>query len=156
MEFINLIYNDEYVKNTTGYGIEGTHWVADGETHYAIPEGFESLKDTGYLSDRHKYGNRYLLKVAPKTPADIWEKMQEFNENSIKSGAIGFSFDPQPVEGQIAAVNNVYNEYFKALIVGSVDPETELPKFLSKLDAVGAQEILAEAQRQYDEWKKNK
>ncbi|MBR5586867.1 MAG: ABC transporter substrate-binding protein [Clostridia bacterium] len=154
MEFINLIYNDEYVKNTSGYGIEGKHWVADGDTHYAIPEGYEALKDTGYAASPHKAGNRYLLKVAPKTPADIWEKFQEFNENSIKSGAIGFSFDPQPVEGQIAAVNNVYNEFFKSLIVGAVDPETELPKFLKKLEAVGSNDIIAEAQRQYDEWKK--
>ncbi|MBR5586991.1 MAG: ABC transporter substrate-binding protein [Clostridia bacterium] len=156
MEFINLIYNDEYVRNTIGYGIEGKHWVADGEDHFALPEGVEQLKDTGYLSTIAVTGNRYILKVAPNTPADIWEKYQQFNEDSTKSGAIGFSFDPQPVEGQIAAINNVYNEFFKALIVGAVDPETELPKFLKKLEAVGSNDVIAEAQRQYDEWKKIK
>ena len=156
MEFINLIYNDEYVRNTIAYGIENKHWVADGETHYKLPEGVSSLKDTGYLSTISVTGNRYLLKVAPKTPADIWEKYQEFNEISTKSGAIGFSFDPQPVEGQIAAVNNAYNEYFKALIVGAVDPAVKLPEFINKIKSVGADDIIVEAQRQYDAWKKNK
>ena len=156
MEFINLIYHDEYVKNLTGYGIEGKHWVADGEDHYAIPEGFATLKDTGFQGSSHVSGNRYLLKVAPKTPSDVWEKYQEFNENSIKSGAIGFAFDSQPVAGQIAAVNNAYNEFFKSLVVGAVDPEVKLPEFLDKLNKVGAEDIIAEAQRQYDEWRKNK
>ncbi|MFA7636623.1 MAG: ABC transporter substrate-binding protein, partial [Monoglobales bacterium] len=156
MEFINLIYNDEYVRNTIAYGIEGKHWLPDGDTHYKLPEGATALKDTGYLSSIAVTGNRYILRVAPNTPADIWEKYQEFNEISKKSGAIGFSFDPQPVEGQIAAVNNAYNEYFKSLIVGAVDPEVKLPEFLNKIKSVGADAIIAEAQKQYDAWKKLK
>lgn len=156
MEFINLIYNDEWVRNTIAYGIEDKHWVADGDSHYALPEGYETKDDTGYTSSVAVTGNRYLLRVAPGTPVDIWEKYQQFNEDSIKSGAIGFSFDPQAVAGQIAAVNNVWNEYFKSLVVGAVDPATKLPEFLDKMNKVGAEDIIAEAQRQYDEWRKNK
>ncbi|MFA7637540.1 MAG: DUF3502 domain-containing protein, partial [Monoglobales bacterium] len=142
--------------NTIAYGIEGKHWLPDGDTHYKLPEGATALKDTGYLSTIAVTGNRYILRVAPNKPADIWEKYQEFNEISKKSGAIGFSFDPQPVEGQIAAVNNAYNEYFKSLIVGAVDPEVKLPEFLNKIKSVGADAIIAEAQKQYDAWKKLK
>ena len=156
MEFLNLLYTDEYARNLVCYGIEGKHWVADGEDHYALPEGFEKKDDTGYNGGAWNVGNRFILKVAPDTPADIWEKYAQFNEDAKKSEALGFSFDPQPVEGQIAAVNNVNQEFFRSLIVGAVDPETELPKFITKLNSVGAQDIIAEAQRQYDEWRKNK
>ena len=156
MEFLNLLYTDEYVRNLTCLGIEDKHWVADGETHYALPEGFKTKADTGYEGGAWNVGNRFLLKVAPKTPADIWEKYQEFNEIATKSPALGFAFDPQPVAGQIAAVNNVDQEFFRSLIVGAVDPETELPAFLKKLESVGSNDIIAEAQRQYDEWKKLK
>ena len=156
MEFINLIYNDEYVRNTIAYGIEGKHWVADGDNKWKLPEGIASKVDTGYSSSISVTGNRYILRTDPGVPEDIWEKYQQFNEDSIKSGAIGFSFDPQPVAGQIAAVNNVWSEYFRALVVGAVDPEVKLPEFINKMNKVGAEEIIAEAQRQYDEWRKNK
>ncbi len=156
MEFINLVYNDVYVRNTIAYGIEGKHWVADGDNKWKLPEGFENKVDTGYSSSISDTGNRYILRTDPGIPEDIWEKYQEFDANAIKSGAIGFSFDPQPVQGQIAAVNNVWNEFFKAIVVGAVDPEVKLPEFIAAMNKVGAQEIIAEAQRQYDEWKKNK
>lgn len=156
MEFLNLLYTDEYVRNLTCYGIEGKHWVADGEDHYALPEGYEKKADTGYEGGAWNVGNRFILKVAPKTPADIWEKYQEFNEIAKKSEALGFSFDPQPVSGQIAAINNAYQEYFGSIIVGAVDPEVKIPEFLNKIKTIGADQVIAEAQRQYDEWRKNK
>ena len=34
-----------------------------------------------------------------------------------------------------------------------VDPEVELPKFISKLKVAGIDDIIAEAQKQFDEWK---
>ena len=156
MEFVNLIYTDKYVRNLLAYGIENKHWIADGDTHYKLPEGCRVAKDTGYASSISVVGNRFLLRVAPNVPDDIWEKYQEFNESAFISPAIGFVFDATPVSGQIAAVQNVYQEYFPSLVVGAVDPEVKLPEFINKLNSVGAEEIIAEVQRQYDEWKKNK
>ena len=156
MEFINMMYTDAYAKNLAGFGIEGKHYVADGETHYKLPDGAENKADTGYEVNDWYIGNRYLSRIAPGKPADIWEKYQQFNEEATLSEALGFSFDPQPVEGQIAAIANVYQEYFPALATGSVDPATKLPEFIDKLNKVGAQELIAEVQRQYDEWRANK
>ncbi len=156
MEFINLLYNDAYVRNTIAYGIENKHWVADGETHVALPEGYAAQKDTGYASSIWTCGNRFLLRISPGNPADIWEKYQEFNEECIKAPSIGFTFDPAPVAGQIAAVQNVYSEFFPSLVTGSIDVDTKLPEFIDKMNKVGAKDIVAEVQRQYDEWKKTK
>lgn len=153
MEFINLLYTDEYVRNTVAYGIEGKHWVTNEEGKMALPEGVENKAKTGFDSIVAYAGNRFILKVNEKHPADIWEKYQEFNEIAEKSPALGFTFDSQPVAGQIAAVQNAYNEFFPSLVVGAVDPETELPKFIDKLNNVGAKEIVDEVQAQYDAWK---
>ena len=38
--------------------------------------------------------------------------------------------------------------------MGAINPETELPAFIEKLEKSGINEILAEKQRQLDEWKK--
>ena len=156
MEFINLLYTDEYVRNLLGLGIEGKHWVETEDGKWTIPEGFENKAETGWESAASSYGNRYLLKVQEGQPADLWDQIQKYNEDSMKSGALGFTFDPAPVAGQIAAVQNAYNEYMPAIIVGAVDPEEALPKAIAAMNAVGAEEIIKEAQRQYDEWRKNK
>ncbi len=156
MEFINMMYTDAYAKNLASIGIEGKHYIAVGETGYKLPDGIEKKADTGFDVNEHFLGNRYLLKTGHKLPADKWEKYQEFDEKAIKPETLGFSFDPKPVEGKIAAIANVYQEFFPALVTGSVDPATKLPEFINKLNSVGAADVIAEVQRQYDEWRANK
>ena len=156
MKFVNLLYTDAYVRNLVGLGIEGKHWVADGDKKYKLPEGYEDKATTGYSSNETSSGNRFLLRAAPTQQEDVMEKYQEFNETCVKSEALGFTFDPAPVLGEIAAIQNVYNEFIPALLVGSVNPATELPKAIDKFNKVGAEKVIAEIQRQYDEWRANK
>lgn len=154
MEFINLLYTDYDVRELLGLGIKGKHWVETEDGKWTLPEGAKNKTETGWESAASKYGNRFLLRPAEDQPADIWEQLKKFNDDSIKSKALGFSFDPAPVAGQIAAVQNAYNEYMPAIIVGAIDPETALPEAIKAMDAVGARDIIKEVQRQYDEWKK--
>lgn len=44
------------------------------------------------------------------------------------------------------------NQYLPGLAWGSIDPATELPKFLSDLEEAGLDNIIAEKQKQLDEW----
>ena len=50
----------------------------------------------------------------------------------------------------MAASGNVAAEYALSLSVGSVDPATELPKFLEKLKANGMDEVMTEVNGQLD------
>ncbi len=156
MEFLTLLYTDPYVKNTAALGIEGKHWAADGDSHYKLPDGYAKKMDTGFESTVYfQAGNRYLVKVDPGYPADTWEKWQEFTDSCTPSEALGFNFDPAPVAGEIAAVQNVYNEYIPALQVGELDPKVKQPEAIAKMNSVGAERIIEEAQRQYEQWKKD-
>lgn len=156
MEFVNLLYTDAYARNLVGLGIEGKHWVADGDKKYKLPEGCEDKASTGYASQETSTGNRFLMRASPSQGADVMEKYQEFNESCVKSEALGFTFDPAPVAAEIAAIQNVYNEYIPGLLVGSTDPAVKLPEALDKLNKVGAEKVIAEIQRQYDEWRAEK
>ena len=40
-----------------------------------------------------------------------------------------------------------------ALTAGAVDPVAALPQYISSLKAAGLDELRADVQRQYDEWK---
>lgn len=155
MEFLNLLNTDKYLRNLIAYGIEGKHWIADGENFYKIPEGCKNLADTGYNTYVYTQGNKYLTRMVSGTPADIYDKYIEFDENAWKSPALGFAFDPDPVKSEYSAVSNAYAEFMPSLLTGSVEPESTLPKALEKLKAAGLDKLLAEMQKQYDEWLKN-
>ena len=48
------------------------------------------------------------------------------------------------------------DEFGKSLFTGSVDPEEYLPKLQEKLEATGIDKVIAEMQKQIDEWKASK
>ena len=68
----------------------------------------------------------------------------------------GFIPDSTNVATQVAAINNVYTQYNNSLTYGDVDPEVYLPEFLKALEEAGINDVMAEYQRQVDEWLANK
>ena len=84
------------------------------------------------------------------------EKIQYDIENlSIYSVIMGFNADPSSMKNQIAAVANVSQEYGRPLEKGLVDkddPDRGLAVYQQKLKEAGIDEIIAEYQRQIDEW----
>lgn len=153
MEFINMMYKDEKLMNMLIYGIEGKHWFPDGEKHISLPEGVPSVSKNDYKNTASHQGNRYLLRIEPNVPGDIWEKYQEFTDTAEVSPALGFNFDKANVMNEITALNNVYQEYIPSLMVGASDPAVTLPEALEKFKVAGSEAVIAEIQRQYDEWK---
>ena len=84
----------------------------------------------------------------------VWEETIELNENSKSSRIMGFSFDSAPVKSEMAQCSTVIDEYLPSLITGASDYEEVLPEFLSKMELAGSERIVAEKQRQLDEWLK--
>lgn len=153
MDFLNLLYKDEYLLNLIVHGIEGKHYIKTSGNHFKYPDGVTTLKDNDYFGQAYAQGNRFLLKTLDGTPDDIWDAYREFNDSAIKSQALGFVFDASNVRAEVAAIQNVYQEYMTSLLVGAVDPDEYLPKALDKFKLAGSDKVLAEMQRQYDEWR---
>ena len=65
---------------------------------------------------------------------------------------MGFTFDSSNVKTEYTAVTNVIDQYLPGLICGSVDPATEIPVFLQRLEEAGLGTIIAEKQTQLDAW----
>jgi len=156
MAFINLLNTDSTLRNMASLGIEGKHWVAVGDDFYKLPEGCETKADTGFETYGSPQGNKYIFRMIEGTPGDIYEKYKEFDDSAIKSPAMGFVFDPANVQTEITAINNVYQEFFPSLITGAADPDVVFPKAVKKLKEAGEEKLIAEIQKQYDEWRKNK
>ena len=157
MEFLNLTYKDKDLINLIYRGIEGEHWNFQEGSDCLIeyPEGIDS-SNTPYTAILNVWGDKMQDYQLPPMDETYYDKMKEFNE-SVKeehiSKALGYCFNSEPVKTQYAAVSDVITQYQAVLGLGVVDPATELENFRSSLKAAGIDEVIAENQRQYDEWK---
>lgn len=156
MQFLNLMYSDPAIVNLFDWGIEGTHYVkVEGKDNViAYPEGKDAAS-VGYNMLGWVFGNQFLSYVMEGDDPEIWTRMEQFNQEATPSKALGFVFDASPVSTEYAAVSNVITQYKLPLETGSVDPEKLLPEFQSKLKDAGIDKIIAEKQKQLDEWAKS-
>jgi putative aldouronate transport system substrate-binding protein len=154
MEFLNLMYTSKEIINLFDWGVAGQHYVVKSDNVIEFPQGIDA-KTSGYsLNMGYLFGNQFLSYVFNGDDPKIWEKMDQFNKSALKSKALGFTFDASGVKAEYAAVSNVVTQFKLPLETGSVDPEAILPEFISKLKAAGIDKIIAEKQKQLDEWAK--
>ncbi|XID93945.1 ABC transporter substrate-binding protein [Paenibacillaceae bacterium WGS1546] len=155
MMFLNLMYTDPELVNLFDNGIEGKHYVKASDNLIQFPSGVDS-STSGYPSINYMIGNNFLSYVWIGDDPEIWTKMQAFNDSSTKSQALGITFDLESVKTEVAAVNNVKAQFRMGLETGTFDPAQMLPDFIAKLKGAGIDKIIAEKQKQYDEWKATK
>ena len=65
---------------------------------------------------------------------------------------MGYSWDTTTMLNEITSCNNVVSQYDTALKWGSLNPAETLDQFNAELEAAGINEIIAEKQRQLDEY----
>ena len=151
MMFMEIMNTDKEQYNLLTFGIKDVHYEMTG------PNSIQPIADSGYAPGtawmHASTFNAYLL---PGQPDDVWDQTRELNMTAKASPIIGFSFDPEPVQSEIAQCTSVRQEYLPALELGTVDPAKVLPEFLEKLDKAGAQRIIDEMQAQIDTWKATK
>jgi putative aldouronate transport system substrate-binding protein len=154
MQFLNLMYTDSKVINLMDYGIEGKHYVktADGTIDY--PQGIDAKTQT-YSNAPFILGNQFISYVWKGGKVDAFKREAEFNKTAKKSKAMGFSFDSSSLQTELAALNSVTDQYKVALESGTVDPDKVLPEFIAKLKTAGIDKVIAEKQKQLDQWAKN-
>ncbi|CAM4341058.1 putative aldouronate transport system substrate-binding protein [Paenibacillus endophyticus] len=148
MEFLNLLNTDPVLRNMVDSGIEDVHYKKAGDN---VMENLDESKN--YDMPTFSLGNVMLTYLNTTDPTNKWEEFQKFNDAGVEAPLLGFNFDTSKVTTEIASVNNVKEEYWAALMTGTVDPETYLARANEKFKAAGLDKIMAEAQRQLDEWR---
>lgn len=153
LKFLNLTFTDPDVCNLLIYGVEGRDYVLDDEGYASYPEGEDAatVPYTAQLSCG-TLGNFFIMYPTVGTNKDSLDWELEQNQTAKTSPAMGFTFDASSLRTQYTAVQNVISQYLSGLLCGSVDPETEIPKFVSALNDAGYQDILAAKQEQLDAW----
>ena len=154
MQMWDLMYTDAEISNLLINGIEGKHWVYVDEekTTITTPEGVDA-NASGYSSVDWAWPNQQITPVWSGVEPDLWEQLNEFNKSGVASPAMGFSWDSSTVLNQVTACNNVISEYNTALRWGMAgDPAEVIPEFVSALKSAGMDDVIAEKQKQLDEF----
>lgn len=150
MMLINLVNTDKELYNLLAYGIEGKHYTKNADGTIKIN------KDGGYVMADWTLGNVFNgYTLEGKSPA-VAEETRKLNESATPSAIIGFVFQPAAVSAEIANVNSVLDEYGPGLNTGTIAAKDKLAEFQDKLKKAGIDTIIAETQRQLDEWNKTK
>lgn len=145
-KFLALLNTDPYVMTLLNYGVEDIHYTKNdvGEIE------FTDTRKNSYTVWTNGVGNITLLPPQKGQGADFQERFAEFYAGSKKLPIYGFTFNPEPVEKEIAAVANIKEAYSLTLCTGAADVETVLPEFLQKMEEAGMQKIVDEANAQLE------
>ena len=146
LQMIEIMNNDPEIFNLIAYGIEGVDYDKISDNIIKLRE---DKKYTGpSLFTMASMGNAYL--TDEKFP-NIIEDMDAHNKKAVVSPLMGFNANTDSLQVQIANCRTVVNKYLDMLDRG-IHGEKELKEFQQELKKAGVDEIIAEVQRQIDEW----
>lgn len=152
IQLMNAFYTDPELSNLLMWGEEGKEYVVTEDGHITFPEGVNAENSEWYHTMNWLLPNQYIAHIWEGDPLDLWERMEQFNNNSVKSKALGFTFDNSEYSSEYTALTNVYDEYAKQIVYGFVDPETGIAEMEAKLEAAGLEDYIAAKQKALDEW----
>jgi len=159
MEFINLLYCDEYLATTLRFGVEGTDWTdADNDgTIELIGRNSDSANRFWYNWYGYWFGSLSTSKRAEGLTEAFNTNLAAMNSGATASSVVGFIVDTASIETEIAACNNVVSEYMTQLRkpTGTEDVDALVDEFIAKLKANGIEKIISEVQAQRDAFAQN-
>lgn len=159
MQLIELM-NTEKGKdlyNLMVYGIEGKHYTKINDNEIE-PIGYASQPTADSPYGQYKWAignifNGYEIFMEDKPLTLKNDFIKQVNEEATPSKLQGFTLDTEPIKTELAQVNAVIGEYKKTLNSGAApDAEGLYKEFVDKLIQAGDDKIVAEIQRQIDEW----
>lgn len=154
MQLLNAFYTDPELSNLIIWGEEGTDYIVTEDGHITFPEGVNADNSEWYHTMNWLLPNQYIAHIWEGDPLDLWEKMEDFNNNAVKSKALGFTFDNSDYAAEYTALKNVYDEYIKQIMFGFVEPESGIAEMEEKLESAGLNEYIEAKQAAIDEWAK--
>ena len=147
-DFINLLYTDEYVWDTLIYGKEGQDWAWNADkTLFTYPEGLDfntipyNLQYSCGMIGNGFYTRAFDGATDSGSDPGYGKKLMDM---AWCPPLYGFIPNVANVANEVAAVQNVVEQYNNVLVYGDVNPDDVYPQFLADLQAAGIDAIIAE------------
>lgn len=149
---LSALYTDEKLHTLLSYGIEGKHYVINGDGRADYPEGMTAETEPyGGFSATATYPNYLLNPVKATATVDDYKAAVDEWDNSLKEAAVnGFYFDTSEYGDFVTAYKNLEEKYLNPLMTGSVGLDDVLPSIKSELEAIGYYEVIETMQGELD------
>ena len=157
LALIQLMNTDPWYRETARYGIEGKHYTRNGDgTVTRTPAGVASMSVDAYAQGHYTLGALEASSF-PQISTDPfqWQKAMKHYESAQTSSVMGFAPDITPVESECLAIRQIIEEYRRELFTGTSDPDVVLPIMLARMRTAGLDRVLAEFQRQLDDFREH-
>jgi len=146
LKFLEVLMTDPVVADLACYGLDGVNYNRD-----------KAGKVVRVENDDWNFGTWLSSSIATcsllaSEPDNKVQEYLDFNNSANTYPFAGFRFDQTPVNAVVAAVAAVNDEYWTLLNQGFLDPKKALPEYRERLKEAGIDELIAEVQKQYDEW----
>lgn len=152
MKILSLMYTDETLARYFILGVEGQDYVVNDNGCAEYPEGVDASTYRYEECVQWFWPNQCLSIPFGTEMKTFYSDMLEAPKKAKFSKAMGFIFDSTNVYDQMAACSAIVDEYRKALLYGQVNVDEYLDKFNAELKKAGIDDIIAEEQKQYDEF----
>jgi len=145
---IDLLKYDKEINDLTWYGVEGTHWQADGDKKYKTLDATTNFPATN-VCPWGWYTTDYA-RVSSDEPAIVNEIKDNWKKNdTVINPLSSFSFDDSKLKNEMAAVGNVITQYGVPIDLGmEEDVDTAIKQYRAKLTEAGFDKILEECKNQ--------
>jgi putative aldouronate transport system substrate-binding protein len=150
VKLLELVNTDRKLRDMLGYGIEGKHftYVNGGEAVHR--------DRTDWPLINYQIGSYFIETPEDTVPPGYWEEVRQLNEAAVPSVMLGFILDLEPVRNEVINCRSAWLKYVTDLNTGASDPDAALPQVMAELKTAGFDKVLAEAQRQVDEYFRNR
>lgn len=148
---LEKLHLDEEYAMLTYYGIEGEHYVMEDDT-VSLPPGVE---DTGFPWDSFGWAWNEAQFVVPS--ANDWpelaDRLAEYENRQYFHPLPGFTVDQSDIAAELAAIQQVEQQYGYPLNWGAVDDVDEAEALLfEKLREAGIERVIEVQRQQLAEW----
>ncbi|TFE29401.1 extracellular solute-binding protein [Cohnella luojiensis] len=159
LRFLDLIETDQVLYDLVQYGIEGKTYVLSGEAA-EYPQGMQYIT-SNYMEwdSRWAFWKPRFMRPTPTYPGDFWVKEAEFAgmPMNINSPVDGLLISDDRIKDEVARRDRLANEVGKPIEFGKTDNvEHEVANYARMQRESGLDKIIAEVQRQVDEYMANK
>ncbi len=167
LKYQELVNTNKEYRDILAFGIPGKHFnyrdvIDENGNNLGQVAVRTELGKSNYSPWRFSQGSYSLNSVEaseetlngtyPLPVVDQWDKYFAECETAPESKISGFTFNSSAFNTQYTEISAIKDEYLKDIQCGVVDPDVAIPEMRAKLEAAGLNDIIAEAQRQLDEY----
>lgn len=143
LRMIEVMNTDKEIYNMLNFGIEGENYtLEDGKV--------KAIENSGYFyNSAWAIGNQFNALLMVGQQEGIWEETDKINREAEVTPVLGYTFDPEPVTEEIAAMSAISTEFARWWFEDNY--EERYDQYVEKIREP-AEAVLAESQKQLDAW----